>query len=204
MALVKYNNNSISDITAAAGIASGGLNLITTNTISSGVSSSSFTSSIDSTYDTYLFKIINIHPASDDVMFQFNVSDDASSHSYDISKTTILFKSYHSEGDASGGPGYDNSYDHGNGTGFQGLNGDGIGIDADQCTSGFMYFFDLANSTFVKHFTSKFNGMTSDDYLQATYVGGYFNTTSPITAIQFKYSAGNIDDGDIYLYGLKI
>ena len=46
--------------------------------------------------------------------------------------------------------------------------------------------------------------MTSDDYLQATYVGGYFNTTSPITAIQFKYSAGNIDDGDIYLYGLKI
>ena len=47
MALVKYNNNSISDITAAAGIASGGLNLITTNTISSGVSSSSFTSNIN-------------------------------------------------------------------------------------------------------------------------------------------------------------
>ena len=159
---------------------------------------------IDSTYKTHLVVCNNMHPSNSDAQFQFNVSDDASSHSYDISKTTILFKSYHSEGDASGGPGYDNSYDHGNGTGFQGLNGDGIGIDADQCTSGFMYFFDLANSTFVKHFTSKFNGMTSDDYLQATYVGGYFNTTSPITAIQFKYSAGNIDDGDIYLYGLKI
>ena len=63
MALVKYNNNSISAVTAAASIPSGAMNLITTNTISSGVSSSSFTSNINSTYDTYLFKFINIHPA---------------------------------------------------------------------------------------------------------------------------------------------
>ena len=62
MALVKYNNNSISDVTATAGLASGGMNLITTNTISSGVSSSNFTSNINSTYDTYMFKFINIHP----------------------------------------------------------------------------------------------------------------------------------------------
>ena len=34
MALVKYNNNSISDVTATAGLASGAMNLITTNTIS--------------------------------------------------------------------------------------------------------------------------------------------------------------------------
>ena len=64
MALVKYNNNSLSNVTAAAGLgSSGSMNLLTTNTISSGVSTSSFTSSIDSTYDTYLFKFINIHPA---------------------------------------------------------------------------------------------------------------------------------------------
>ena len=67
MALVKYNNNSLSSITAVAGLSSGAMNLITTNTISSGVSSSSFTSSIDSTYDTYLFKWINIHPATNNV-----------------------------------------------------------------------------------------------------------------------------------------
>ena len=47
MALVKYNNNSINAITAAASIPTGAMNLITTNTISSGVSSSSFTSSIE-------------------------------------------------------------------------------------------------------------------------------------------------------------
>ena len=33
MALVKYNNNSISAITAAASIPTGAMNLITTNTI---------------------------------------------------------------------------------------------------------------------------------------------------------------------------
>ena len=74
MALTKYNYNSF-DVTPVAsnafafdgdadGLATAGagaLNLITTNTITSGVSSSSFTSSIDSTYDTYMFKYINIH-----------------------------------------------------------------------------------------------------------------------------------------------
>ena len=38
MALVKYNNNSISSVTALGSLPAGGLNLITTNTISSGVS----------------------------------------------------------------------------------------------------------------------------------------------------------------------
>ena len=60
MALVKYNNRSILNVTALDSIASGDMNLITTNTISSGVSASSFTSGIDSTYDTYLFKFINL------------------------------------------------------------------------------------------------------------------------------------------------
>jgi hypothetical protein len=34
------------------------------------------------------------------------------------------------------------------------------------------------------------------------YMGGYFNTTADITAMQFKMSSGNIDAGDICLYGI--
>ena len=85
MALTKYNFNSF-DVTpvASRGLAfdadadgfttatPGAMTLITTNTISSGVSSSSFTSSIDSTYDTYMFKFINIHPATDGQNFTVN------------------------------------------------------------------------------------------------------------------------------------
>ena len=34
------------------------------------------------------------------------------------------------------------------------------------------------------------------------YVAGYGNTTSAVDAIQFKMSSGNIDAGDICLYGI--
>ena len=90
MELVKYNNNSISSVTALASIASGDLNLIATNTITSGVSSSSFTSNIDSTYDTYIFKFISMHPASDSVSFTFNGSTDGGSN-YNVTKTTSYY-----------------------------------------------------------------------------------------------------------------
>ena len=35
------------------------------------------------------------------------------------------------------------------------------------------------------------------------YVGGYFNTTAAITAVQFKMSSGNIESGTIKLYGVS-
>ena len=99
MALVKYNNRSILNVTALDSITSGSMNLITTNTISSGVSSSSFTSNIDSTYDTYLFKFINMHPATDDQKFTFNLSIDGGSN-YNVTKTTTAFRAYHTEDDS--------------------------------------------------------------------------------------------------------
>ena len=90
MALVKYNNNSISAVTALDSVPSGDMVLLATNTITSGVASSSFTSNIDSTYKTYIFKFINIHPATDGVTFQFNGSVDGGSN-YNVTKTTTFF-----------------------------------------------------------------------------------------------------------------
>ena len=48
--------------------------------------------------------------------------------------------------------------------------------------------------------------MNSSAVTPATYndfVGGYFNTTTPLTRFQFKMSTGNIDSGTIKLYGIK-
>ena len=36
-----------------------------------------------------------------------------------------------------------------------------------------------------------------------SYCSGYFNTTSAIDEIQFKFNSGNIDAGDICLYGIN-
>jgi hypothetical protein len=50
--------------------------------------------------------------------------------------------------------------------------------------------------------------MSNVNYMQAgsetivLKIAGYFNTTSPINAIDFKMSSGNIDDGIIRMYGI--
>ena len=201
MALVKYNNNSISSVTALGSLPSGDLNLLTTNTITSGVSSSSFTSNIDSTYDTYLFKFINIHQsqtsfASFDVGFRDGGSD------YDAVKTTAKFELYHSEADATSGPSYSGGDDLAQSTSFQRL---GLpGYNNDECMVGEMFLFNPSSSTFVKHFISRTNGYyTGSNASWSEFVSGYCNTSTAIDGVQFKMSGGNIDSGIIKMYGLS-
>jgi hypothetical protein len=203
MALVKYNNNSISSVTALDSIASGSLVLLTTNTISSGVSSSSFTSNINSTYDTYLFKFINIHPASDSVNFTANFRDGSSA--FDAIKTTTFFKAYNNE--AGGGHSnladmYSSSKDLAQSNSYQNIC-DIVGADADQSVSGQLFLFSPSSTTFVKHFMFIMNGYTSNDYSQNHYIAGYCNTTSAIDGVDFKFASGNIDSGIIKMYGLS-
>ena len=71
MALVKYNNNSISSLTTAGQLASGSLVPISEQT-ASGSASIEFTTGIDSTYPIYKFEFININPSNDQVEFSFN------------------------------------------------------------------------------------------------------------------------------------
>ena len=200
MALVKYNNNSISDITAAAGIASGDMNLITTNTISSGVSSSSFTSNIDSTYDTYMFKFINLHPATNNIKFQYNFTTDGTN--FNVSKTTTFFLAYHAEDASATTLAYDTNSDLANGTGYQ-FFGNDVGNDNDQGISGTMFLFSPSNTTFAKHFMTVTSVANQADLMVNVYTGGYCNTTSAITGVDFKSSSGNIDSGVIKMYGLS-
>ena len=67
MALVKYNNNSISAVTSAASFPAGALTLIKTLTASSSSTLSFVHGSsdvvLDSTYPIYKFVYINCHPA---------------------------------------------------------------------------------------------------------------------------------------------
>mgnify|MGYP003140176866 CR=1 FL=1 len=201
MALVKYNNRSILNVTALDSIASGDMNLITTNTISSGVSSSSFTSSIDSTYDTYLFKFINIHPASDSYQLTFQGSTDGGSN-YNTTITSSFSNAKHDEGDTTTGFEYVTGFDLAQGTGYQPLS-HFIGNDNDQSVSGELFLFSPSNTTFVKHFIARLNTYYYTNYSMDSFVGGYFNTTSAINAIDFKISTGNIDSGVIKMYGLS-
>ena len=201
MALVKYNNRSILNVTALDSIASGGMNLITTNTISSGVSSSSFTSNIDSTYDTYLFKFINMHPATDDVFFQVNFRDGSSA--FDATKTTTTFGAYHGEGGCGASVFYYTSDDLAQSTNYQNLVVDSIGNGNDESLSGEMYLFSPSSTTFVKHFIARTNIYHDGDYTFDNYIAGYCNVTAAIDGVDFQFNSGNIDSGVIKMYGLS-
>jgi len=201
MALVKYNNNSLSSVTAVAGLSSGAMNLITTNTISSGVSSSSFTSNIDSTYDTYIFKYINMHPATDATELQFQVSVNGGS-SYGVAITSTAFQAYHIEGDNSQGVAYYTADDLAQGTGFQNLCNN-VGNGNDESMSGTLYLFNPSSTTFVKHWMNNSHSYSGGDFALNGFQAGYVNSTSAVNAVQFKMTGGNIDSGVIKMYGLS-
>jgi hypothetical protein len=78
-----------------------------------------------------------------------------------------------------------------------------MGDDNDMSGSGILHLFEPSNTTFVKHFIATSNVYQESVFNNNQYIAGYFNTTSAITRIQFKMSSGNIDSGQILLFGLN-
>ncbi len=202
--LVKHNNNSISAITSAGQLAQGKMTLIKEQTASSSSSISFVNGSssvvLDNTYPIYLFKFINIHPASDGVTFQFNMSTDSGSN-YNATKTTTYFRAYNYENDSGTNLEYRTGEDLAQSTSNQ-IIFNSLGSDNDQSLSGEIVLFE-PSSTFVKHFLLKTNCSGNGDYTWNAYVSGYANTTSAVDAIQFSMNSGNIDSGTIKLFGIK-
>jgi len=209
VALTKYNYNSFDLTTAASsGLAfnsnangfetssAGSMTLIKTLTASSDSTLSFVNGSsdvvLDSTYPVYLFKFINIH-----------LSVDTGSN-YNVTKTSSNFRSYHFENDSAAAVAYEGAYDLAQGTGAQTFS-QLIGTDNESSGCGELYLFNPSNTTFVKHYLSRF----THHYTSAApgnivnYVAGYGNTTSAVDAIQFSSNTGNIASGTIKLYGIK-
>ena len=218
MALTKFNYNSF-DVTSAASralgfnasangfatINPGSMTLIKTLTASSDSTLSFVDGSsdvvLDNTYPVYLFKFINMHPATDGAEFQVGFRDGGTD--YDAIKTTTGFLAIHTESDSETGLNNRSALDgQAQNTGFLNLNLN-LGNDNDQSLSGSMFLFNPSSTTFVKHF------MTDVQYSQNTdgsinyRCAGYCNTTTAIDGVQFKMSSGNIDAGTIKLYGVK-
>ena len=193
-------NSSVSAVTSFANASGGTLTLLSTQTASASATIS-FTTGLDSTYDEYIFKFINCHPATDGVQIQFNGSTDSGSN-YNVTKTTTVFIAEHDEGDTFTALSYTGGLDLAQSTAFQSISGS-TGNDNDQVVSGTLTIFNPSSTTYVKHFIATSNAYHPDNFTQEGFSAGYFNTTSAVNAIQFKMSSGNIDDGIIKLYGVK-
>ena len=181
----------------------GSLQLISEQTASASASIS-FTSGIDSTYRTYLFKWINCHPATNRANFQFNMSTDGGSN-YNVTKTSTFFQAIHGETYDDIDFSYNVSFDLAQSTSYQVL-APALGNGNDEATSGELYLFSPSNTTFVKHFLARnirqSRDNSGDQYQGNDHIGGYGNISSAVNSISFQMSSGNIDAGTIKMYGI--
>jgi hypothetical protein len=154
---------------------------------------------LDDTYKEYVFTFKNIHPATDNGVFSFNMSIDTGSN-YNVTKTTTVFRTYHSEDNSAQALTYQGNEDLAQSTALQHLAYQGNAND--ECMGGTLQLFNPSSTTFVKHFIYRGQFVQYQDSCQQWFVSGYGNTTSAVDAILFKYESGNIDAGDICLYGI--
>jgi hypothetical protein len=194
-------NASVSAVTSFANAPAGTLTLLSTQTASASATIS-FTTGLDSTYDEYIFKFINIHPATNSVSLTFNMSTDGGSN-YNVTKTTTWFYATHNEADTSTNLIYSTAFDLAQSTANKVI-GYNIGNGSDESASGELTLFNPSSTTYVKHFIARVNSyLQPDSFATQVFTAGYANTTSAVNAVRFQMSSGNIDDGVIKLYGVK-
>ena len=205
MALVKLNNRGVRSATTFGSITSlGSMVFIKKLTASSSGTLTFLNGSsdvvFDSTYKEYLFTLKNIHPSSNPGIISFQATTDGTN--YNTTVTNTYFRAHHDEADSSTGLAYATGFDQAQGTAIINLDS-GSGNDNDQASSGLLRIFNPSSTTFVKNFIGQVSNSNDGDFNHNVFTAGYLNTTSAVTGIQFKMDSGNIDAGDICLYGIK-
>ena len=204
MSIVTLNDRGVRSVSAFGSLNTGSMVFIKKLTASSSGTLSFVNGSsdvvLDSTYKEYVFTFKDIHPATNDVTFQVNFRDGGTD--YDAVKTTSNFFAAHYENDSGTGFAYRTGNDVAQGTGVAQLAPASIGNGNDESVSGSMTLFNPSSTTFVKHFISVCSAYNASDLSNQEFCAGYCNVTTAIDAVQFSMSSGNIDAGDICLYGI--
>ena len=201
MAIRTAVNRALTAITAlptAAALTDGNLTLLTTLTASSSATLT-FDSSINSTYNSYVFKFIDIHPQTNAEQFTVNFRDGGSN--YDATKTTTHFAASHAEDNSEAQIAYDTGRDLAQATGAQNISNE-VGSGNDECGVGTLQLFNPSSTTFVKHFICTTNFYHASDLVLNNFIAGYCNVTAAIDGVQFAFTNGNIDAGTIKMYGV--
>ena len=205
--------------------------LLHTVTVSSAVSAIDFTSQMSATYNVYEFHCTSLHPASDGVSFGFqvNASNDTGGDFDVFIMNTHMYQSYHKEDGSDSAVAYSgNSKDHDDGILDTVPLLAGLQNDNDSSASGIFTFWSpylkragaghggdgtsySSGYGFQKHFHGRFNFQNSDPHYTTEAVSagavGTYNTDfswRDIPEIRFRMSTGNIDAGEIKMYGLAL
>jgi hypothetical protein len=162
-----------------------------------------FTTGIDSTYNEYQFHFVNMHPSNNqqDLVFQVNNVTDGADFN-DSLITSTFFDAFHNEAGSDTALTYVSTRDLANAANFQPLFDKVTNAAADASVSGVLTLYNPSSTTYVKHFTSRVQGMHHSTYSGDCFAAGYINDTKAIDEIRFKFASGNIDAGTIHMYGV--
>ena len=203
MSLIKLNNNAVKNIDSVGSLSTGSMIFIKKLTASSSATLSFVDGTdgvvLDDTYKEYYFTFNNIHPATDGAFFGHQADVNGGS-SYAQTCTNTFFYARHNENDATALIEYSGTEDQAQGTNINYMFY--CGADNDQSGSGYLHIFNPSSSVFVKHFISSAGAGHPSDRVFHIHQAGYYNTTNVLDRFQFKFSSGNIDAGDICLYGI--
>jgi len=176
------------------------LTLISTHTASASATLD-ITSGITSTYDSYEFHCVNIHPATNGVEFGFQVNAVGASGFNEVI-TSTAFRVYHAEDNSSASLGYRTGTDQAEGTAYQKTT-EYTGNGNDSSVAGGLTLYAPSSTTYVKHFTLTTTDMYDATSVSTFHIAGYINVTAAIDEISFKFSSGNIDAGTIKMFGVS-
>ncbi len=159
-----------------------------------------FAGLISSTYETYIFILTQVRPATDGANMYMRVGTgggptyDSGSTSYDWATWRWVNNASLAAGSGAGG-----------GLSYMGLDGGGaIDNGADSSMSGEVRMFNPSSGTLFTRFTWQTQNMdnAATNLVLGIVGGGRYRSTTAVTAVRFLASSGMLTSGTIDMYGL--
>ena len=184
------------------------------NVTSITVNDSTLDSGIDSTYDYFVFEVVNAHSHTNEgstLNLQFAVTEAGGDGTYDNINTTSAFGIMYHDEDDSGYGGFSSNdatrytvqvAGYANLTSYE-------GNESDESSNGQIIFWGLGSTSYEKHYVSQFSTQAGHDanimfdtrgVIQGT--GGSGNAVAAIDDFNFKFKAGSNISATIKVWGM--
>ena len=158
-----------------------------------------FTSNIDSTYEQYIFELVNIDVSVDNATIDIRVSTDGGS-TFKSGATDYRWVTMEKAGTIAitgSGSGNDTEISLSDAYGIDNTSG------SSNC-SGTVNLYNPASSTYTTNFSSQLTFVEGTSLNSTVSSGaGYYNSSTAVDAIRFQPSSGNFVVGEFKLYGIK-
>jgi len=191
------SNGSGTEVARANHVHRGGLVLLEQHTASTSASLD-FTTCITATYDEYLFELLNLIPATNNVNLWLRMSTDGGA-TYDSGTNYGWSVNRFSSGGGAfsgGNSGQASIVIDGGGAGDKVSNSSNYGI------SGSLRLFSPSSTSLYKAASWQTNMFSAASSIQPAYGGGFYLSTTAVNAVRFLFSSGNITSGIVRAFGV--